>query len=811
MKYVLFIFLAMNTFATTYYVRTDGNNGNPGTTDSSGGAWATPYFAVPMLANGDTLIIGPGTFADYAHSGLVNDGTNNLTIIGYTNMTTIAGAGFYFSGTNINIGWLTISNLTYNKSVDGAAVILNGSHHSFIHDLVIRDSMPDNYHYGVYWFYSGVGSPSIVPIGAPASSCLVSNIVITNCNQIQCFVFAGTNNLITHCTLVNLDAADIFWGCGKDNVFEQSYVAGLYYTSGNHPDLMQTGSQVNWTSPVSSSNPLRDSYHNIFRYNQVWDCPGVSFGQLNTDDTNSPPVTLVSDWEVYNNLFVRVGNQGSIDIPNYLFANNTLIECCTNSGTSAGHPIYLTFNKTPESNGDFRGCPTNAVIVNNDFLGCGYNTNNGWVTIDNDYQIATNTWNLTFSNNFVVHWTGSGWLRKTYLWQTNLFGGSQKDNYTIPADINSGADPHLVCDNLDNILYASHCQPVFGSSIIDAGATRTDNPVNDFYSVARPLGAKIDIGCFEFDPNLVMHFDFDENPIASNMVYDTTGYGHNAVQMDPTNFCKLTNSIDGTMASLGVIVAQVPDNNYNYTWYGAITNLNTGAASRIDFITNGTFSSWVQMGATGERWDTILDAGEPPSAAITPGLATNSWSVHYGYADLREPTCTNFIFKVYGTNSANDLHDPALMLPWPQLLRDGSTWGLLTATWQGGNNITLYFNGQPVSTNSFTTVPWLRVSGSPAEPWMALNIQTHGGTPQWGDSDIYPNYGALKGSLDDVRLYNRMLSASEVANLYAPASIPTTTGGGANNPTPATGLIIIGAGNSTFKVGAGNSTFTMMH
>jgi hypothetical protein len=74
-------------FATTYYVATDGDNGNNGTT--TGSAWADPGYAATQVAAGDTVYIKSGTYQQYEANDYVMDLTtaggnaNPIHWIGY--------------------------------------------------------------------------------------------------------------------------------------------------------------------------------------------------------------------------------------------------------------------------------------------------------------------------------------------------------------------------------------------------------------------------------------------------------------------------------------------------------------------------------------------------------------------------------------------------------------------------------------------------------------------------------------------------------------------------------------------------------
>ncbi len=60
--FFIWIGMVSTMLATTYYVRTDGNNSHTGTTNSAGGAWLTIAKAASTMAAGDTVRVQPGDY-----------------------------------------------------------------------------------------------------------------------------------------------------------------------------------------------------------------------------------------------------------------------------------------------------------------------------------------------------------------------------------------------------------------------------------------------------------------------------------------------------------------------------------------------------------------------------------------------------------------------------------------------------------------------------------------------------------------------------------------------------------------------------
>jgi len=78
------------------------------------------------------------------------------------------------------------------------------------------------------------------------------------------------------------------------------------------------------------------------------------------------------------------------------------------------------------------------------------------------------------------------------------------------------------------------------------------------------------------------------------------------------------------------------------------------------------------------------------------------------------------------------------------------TWYFISATWDTGGTMTLYLNGSSVATNTSTGTYSLSMTPR-------LTIGT------WWDS---PLSGTLKGKVDEVGIWSRALSSSEITELY---------------------------------------------
>lgn len=108
---VLAVLAPSSLLATDYYVRTDGDDGNDGLTDSAGGAWAHIWYAANNVSAGDTVHIGSGTFNEFVTNTVSGSAGNQIT----------------FSGTRSGTNWLTIIDPSTSASNGWSAAAELGS------------------------------------------------------------------------------------------------------------------------------------------------------------------------------------------------------------------------------------------------------------------------------------------------------------------------------------------------------------------------------------------------------------------------------------------------------------------------------------------------------------------------------------------------------------------------------------------------------------------------------------------------------------------------------------------------------------
>jgi len=266
------------------------------------------------------------------------------------------------------------------------------------------------------------------------------------------------------------------------------------------------------------------------------------------------------------------------------------------------------------------------------------------------------------------------------------------------------------------------------------------------------------------DPSLMLYFNFD-NDVSHGQVVDLSGHGNHGWQFNPTNWITLTNGVFGSRAAQFTTNFVMSDNSghvYPASQYIGVTNLNG-----IEFLTNATISFWVQFDPNSNLAITLLGAGYSPGYTPRPDVVSNSWNIERNF----RPNLSFLVFAA-GTHGVEVGRWPNDVIKWggsnPNLGTLSMHLHTITVDCIHDEAIT-YYDGKPFMTNR-VGVPWIRVSGYPI-PWLCIGALRHVGTPYWGD-DLYPNSGYHQGRLDDIRIYNRVLSSDEVVALYRGAGTP---------------------------------------
>ncbi|MFD2873110.1 LamG domain-containing protein [Mucilaginibacter ximonensis] len=229
--------------------------------------------------------------------------------------------------------------------------------------------------------------------------------------------------------------------------------------------------------------------------------------------------------------------------------------------------------------------------------------------------------------------------------------------------------------------------------------------------------------------NLVAYWKFDGD------VTDASGNGHNGTLK--TNYI-------GATAATAVDGATLP----------VLTTDRYGAANKAYAFDKGAY---VEVPYT----TALYPANFSISVWVKPTVASNGnyiFSVDHYFGYKFQLQGNNFPFLTVSTDAG--IHDVDDNPGAVQL----NTWSQLIVTY-GGGNITFYINGKLIKT--------VVTTGNLIPPKTIVNVCIGNELPKsaynlFDNSD--PNYfwgpSYFQGSLDDIRLYNKVLSATEVNSLY---------------------------------------------
>ncbi|MGA2863541.1 MAG: LamG-like jellyroll fold domain-containing protein [Verrucomicrobiota bacterium] len=786
--------LAPSASAVNWYVDQTAQGANSGTTWVNG--WTTlGAINWRSVAPGDTIYISGGTYFEHFTIGASGTAGQNIVIrasqeAGHNSPVILAGriscaqnyvtlngaksdtyAATWITNT-VNVPMITNNINWFIAPTDGGSCVTYTGVGPVGMEFLWLDMSSTNDTSGFGVLVNQVG-------GSPVYSNIVAYCYIHHVYEDAVHVSSATGGAITwdlftvhHCWLDQFGDDGVEAYCFGMTV-HNNIISNARCLSG-HPD----GCQIQGPYVKIYNNIIFNVKNSIMR-NQFYS--GPDFGM-----SGSP--TNCNNYLVYGNLCYQFGAMNDTTVgfvwDNHLTGNNRTSSCwsnivCVNNTIACSAANGLGFSK-----GDVTNLTLQAVVIDNNCIwwatnsatlvsikgtnGPGYQSNCFWAQADVefDYNNLSGSPNKSQYGNYATN-TAEG-INAATIWTHNnskvpTFMDYRNGDFRPAANDTAlrGRGKDLSYLNLPdiNVDIYGHVRGANGSW--DIGVVQSE-PQGD------PPGGSANSG-------LLLYLSCDDNFVNADRILDRSGNGHDAMRFGfsatPTNWPTRVAGVNGGYAAH---FTQLPitlyppgnTNNYRTGQYAAITNIGT-----LSNLTSASICFWgeydtsVTNTMSMDHNATFLDCG-----VDTPGC----W--HFGRYYSSTYGNTRFMVVTNGGMS-----ESTSRLTWPEdysaTYGNSGGWHHYAVTVQQTNSGTCllvngYFNGTNFGNMIVPGVTNLTVNKTP-QRWIGIGCWTHGGTATLDDGDHYPNNGWLDGSITDVRIYGRVLSANEIEAIASGSAVPT--------------------------------------
>lgn len=818
---LLTIFLVCDSYAANWYL--DAAAGGSGNGTSWSNAWEDPsqvVWGANGVKAGDTLFISGGTDTKTYSSALVINasGVEGLPIRirvgqdpGHNGAAILPGIS-YNSEQFIVVDGSRDPNFEKPKSVWNIEQIKT--------NLGIRLTRPD----GLGVFVNGDGGMNnsfrwveVGPIGTSENVGRIHGIRFLNLTSLYnwkieyCWFHDIQNDAINHNATENnpeyFDALTIRWsliertgddgiqtssnGITIENCFLRDHWDGLY---NGHPDQIQfAGASMRYFKIVNNvirnkANSLIIAEHLVTENGQLG--PMLIAGNIfyNTRDWVFKEIqaygSTFNAWRPNNDVSVAKATWTGFYLLNNTFYYQRTIPFKVGRAKPDGSTRSVWELIIEDS-----------AVRNNLMVDCRYNTDkDGAMIISGDGELGSGT-------NGVYYTTSD------FPFTHNIITGPNKSaiyDDVIYSDVasagnsNSSTMPSLISTNdYDLRLMESDTVALNKGASLSYLTNQFPELMVDLWGNPRGYDEAWDIGANEYSSGssapppddgsndnsitdgLVLSLQFNDS-LLDGIVHDSSGlenhgyrFGH---ESSPTNWpsaASYTHPVTQDVGTSARFRWYPRDGWGNYSTSGdyvGITNVNNG----LQNMTKSTVMLWVKRDPGPDiDGDGLIEWHECQGRYICSGYGySGAWTIGM-FTDRGAPYS---YVRVYTNNSAfADSYvwfGEGSRVETKGNVTEGSLpWTHFAFTWDEGV-LKTYLNGVFVKSanlpiNELTS---RGPSGTLGKAWVALGCDTHNGNPwltPFDDSgDQYPNHAWFNGEMDDVRIYNRVLSASEIQSVY---------------------------------------------